>query len=118
MTKKRLLKCGGAILILAAMLLGYWKLHSQTIITIGVYAGSYWNTPNGNCYQIFDDAISSFEDAHPQTSVEYVNGIPTDFYSEWLAEGFLKGEEPDLFLVMPEDFELFASSGILKPLDF
>ena len=117
MTKKRLLKFGGIVLVLAAMLFGCWKLHSEITITVGVYAGSYWNTPNGNCYQIFDDAISSFEAAHPGIFVEYVNGIPTDFYSEWLAEGILKREEPDLFLVMPEDIELFASSGILKPLD-
>ena len=58
----------------------------ETVLAIGVYSGSYWNTPNGNCYQILDDVITLFEESHPGVNVEYVSGIPANDYSEWLAE--------------------------------
>ena len=91
--------------------------NKETVLTIGVYSGSYWNTPNGNCYQILDDAIAIFEQSHPGVKVEYVSGIPAGSYSEWLAGQILKGTEPDLYFVLPEDFDLLVSSGALARLD-
>ena len=92
-------------------------INQETTLTIGVYSGSYWNTPNGNCYQILDDAIAMFEQSHPGVKVEYVSGIPAGSYSEWLTEQILKGKEPDLYFVLPEDFDLLVSSGALAQLD-
>ena len=91
--------------------------NQKTVLTIGVYSGSYWNTPNGNCYQILDDVITLFEESHPGVNVEYVSGIPANDYSEWLAEQIMKGTEPDLYFVLPEDFDLLVSSGALAQLD-
>ena len=91
--------------------------NKETVLTIGVYSGSYWNTPNGNCYQILDDAIAIFEQSHPGVKVEYVSGIPAGSYSEWLAGQILKGTEPDLYFVLPEDFDLLVSSRALARLD-
>ena len=91
--------------------------NKETVLTIGVYSGSYWNTPNGNCYQILDDAIAMFEQSHPGVKVEYVSGIPAGAYIEWLTEQILKGTEPDLYFVLPEDFDLLVSSGALAQLD-
>ena len=87
------------------------------MLTVGVYSGSYWNTPNGNSYQILDEAISMFETAHPGVQVEYVSGIPAGNYSEWLAGQILMGTEPDVYFVLPEDFDLLVSSGALAQLD-
>ena len=53
----------------------------ETVLTIGVYSGSYWNTPNGNSYQVLDEAIAIFEQSHPGVKVEHVSGIPADDYS-------------------------------------
>ena len=89
----------------------------ETVLTIGVYSGSYWNTPNGNCYEILDEAIALFEESHPGVKVEYVSGIPSDDYSEWLAGQIMMGTEPDLYFVLPEDFDLLVSSGALARLD-
>ena len=91
--------------------------NKETVLTIGVYSGSYWNTPNGNCYQILDDAIAIFEQSNPGVKVEYVSGIPAGSYSEWLAGQILKGTEPDLYFVLPEDFDLLVSSRALARLD-
>ena len=107
---------------LAAVLLGMgmlWGLAArrERVLTVGVYAGSYWQTPNGDCYQILDDAVALFQERHPGVRVEYVSGIPTDTYSEWLSEQILRGKEPDLYFVLPEDFNLLASSGALAELD-
>ena len=110
------------IAVLAAVLLTGWLLwgleaRQEPVLTVGVYAGSYWQTPNGDCYQILDDAIALFQERRPGVRVEYVSGIPTDAYSEWLAGRILKGTEPDLCFVLPEDFNLLASSGALSELD-
>ena len=110
------------IAVLAAVLLTGWLLwgleaRQEPVLTVGVYAGSYWQTPNGDCYQILDDAIALFQERRPGVRVEYVSGIPTDDYSEWLAGRILKGTEPDLCFILPEDFNLLASSGALAELD-
>lgn len=103
------------LLVLGLVLAGCGN--QEKVLTIGVYSGSYWNTPNGNSYQILDDAIAMFEQAHPGVKVEYASGIPASSYSEWLAEQILKGTEPDVYFVLPEDFDLLVSSGALAQLD-
>ena len=107
----------GLILLLLAVLALAGCGRQEKTLTIGVYSGSYWNTPNGDCYQILDDAIARFQADHPGVKVEYVSGITTDGYSEWLAEQILKGKEPDLYFVLPEDFDLLVSAGALARLD-
>ena len=89
----------------------------ETVLTVGVIAGSYWDAPTGNCYAVIDNAINRFEQAHPGVRVEYASGILKRDYSEWLAEQFLLGSEPDVFLVLPEDFGMLAEVGALQPLD-
>ena len=117
--KKRMWKSGAAALLVLALCLSLAGCirTEETVLTIGVYSGSYWNTPNGNCYEILDEAISLFEQSHPGVRVEYVSGIPAGDYSEWLSGQILRGKEPDLYFVLPEDFELLVSSGALAQLD-
>ena len=116
--KKRFLKLGTALLlIIISLSLACCFGKQETVLTVGVYSGSYWNTPNGNCYQILDEAIAMFEETHPGVKVEYVSGIPASDYSEWLAGEILMGTEPDLYFVLPEDFDLLVSSGALALLD-
>ena len=117
--KKRIWKWIPALCLILTVLLCLALCfgNQETVITIGVYSGSYWNTPNGNCYHILDEAIALFEQSHPGVRVEYVSGIPADDYSEWLAGQILMGTEPDLYFVLPEDFDLLVSSGALAQLD-
>ena len=105
------------LLLISCLCLARCAGEQETVLTIGVYSGSYWNTPNGNCYEILDEAIGMFEKSHPGVKVEYVSGIPSSDYSEWLAGQILRGTEPDLYFVLPEDFELLVSSGALAQLD-
>ena len=116
--KKRLWKWWAPLLLmlLCLSLAGCFG-KQETVLTIGVYSGSYWNTPNGNCYQILDEAIALFEQSHPDVRVEYVSGIPANDYSEWLAGQILMGTEPDVYFVLPEDFDVLVSSGALTQLD-
>ena len=117
--KIRVRKWIASVLLIVAACLGLAGCagNRETVLTIGVYSGSYWNTPNGNCYHILDEAIGLFEEAHPGVKVEYVSGIPADDYSEWLAGQIMMGTEPDLYFVLPEDFDLLVSSGALAQLD-
>ena len=115
--KRRMRKWILPVLLILLLCMAGCFGNRETVLTIGVYSGSYWNTPNGNCYQILDDAIEMFQQSHPGVRVEYVSGIPADDYSEWLAGQIMRGTEPDLYFVLPEDFELLVSSGALAQLD-
>jgi multiple sugar transport system substrate-binding protein len=80
-------------------------------------AGSYWDVPTGNCYEVIDDAIERFEASHPGVRVEYVSGILKDDYPEWLSEQIVLGKEPDVFIIPESEFDTIASLNVLKDLD-
>ena len=105
-----------ACLMLLTCFLG-WYLTRPKVLTVGLFAGSNWNVPEGDSYALMEEAIKRFEAEHPGVKVKYVSGIRREDYSEWLAERLLKGEEPDIFVVPGADFELYASIGALAPLD-
>lgn len=86
------------------------------VLRVGIFAGSNWDVPTGNSYVVVDEAIRSFEEDHDRVKVEYVSGIQKEDYSEWLAEEFIKGSEPDVFLILSDDFNLYASLGALMDL--
>ena len=87
------------------------------IVELGIFSGSSWNTPNPNTYAMVDEIISLFEESHPSIRISYKSGIIPSDYSEWLSQRVLWNELPDLFFVLPEDFNALASAGVLQPLD-
>lgn len=110
----------GILMIIAAAAGGWMfqKRQSQDItLKFGMFAGSYWDVPNGDCYQIIDDAIARFEEKHPGVTVEYKSGIRKEEYIEWLSEQVLLGEEPDVFMIPDGEMENLISLNILKKLD-
>lgn len=115
--RKRLTLALFALLLMGTICVSCAPLGSSRTLTVGIYAGSYWGTPTGESYKVLDDAIARFTEEHPGVEVKYVSGIGTDSYSEWLAEQILKGNEPDVYFVLPEDFNLLVASGALEPLD-
>ena len=93
-----------------------WYLTRPKVLTVGIFAGSNWNVPESESYALMDEAIRRFEAEHPDVKVKYVSGIRKDDYAEWLAERFLEGNEPDVFVVPGADFSLYAATGALAPL--
>ena len=81
----------------------------QLTLTIGVFAGSNWDVPNGDCYKIIDQAIERYEKEYPMVQIEYESGILKEDYSEWLSAKYLKGEEPDVFMILGEDFNTLSA---------
>ena len=88
----------------------------EKVLYFGMMAGSYWDVPTGDCYEIVDAAISRFEKKHSGVTVEYISGILKEDYPEWLAEQVLLGKEPDVFMVPSGELDTFASLGVLKEL--
>ena len=95
----------------------YEVQHQPLILRIGVFAGSNWNVPDSDSYAVVDAAIQQFEQAHSGVKVRYVSGIKREDYSEWLAEQIMNGTEPDVFMILSDDFNLYASLGALRPLE-
>lgn len=89
----------------------------QKTITIGVFTGSAWKVPNPTAYRLYDGLIADFRAQHPEYLISYKSGIQSQDYSERISKAILRGEEPDLFFILPEDFTTFASIGVLAKLD-
>ncbi len=85
-----------------------------TELKIGVFADSYWGVHNGYEHRIPDDAIRLFAKDHPDVRISYETGILKEDYTEWLAGQIMKGEAPDVFFVMPEDFDLLIKMQALE----
>ncbi len=92
-------------------------LGEQDTLHIGIFYGSNWEVPGTVHYDIFDQAIEKYQKTYKNIKVEYAEGIPSDEYSEWLSGEILKGTEPDVFIVLDEDFRTLASTGMLKSLE-
>ena len=114
MNKKKII-C--ILLAVVCVLLIIWQPQKITL-KIGIFAGSNWNVPNGDCYKIIDQVIERFEKKYPMVNVEYESGIIKDDYSQWLSSQYLKGEEPDVFMILSEDFNTLSALGALKDLDY
>jgi len=106
--------CAAATIIFVAM---YYLTRQPVKLTIGIFAGNNWDVPQGEPYAIIDEVIKNFEAENPGVRVKYVSGIKREDYSEWLAEQFISGDEPDIFFVLANDFNLYASIGGLMNLN-
>lgn len=87
------------------------------VLRLGIFAGSNWDVPSGESYRVIDEAIERFEAEYPFIHIEYESGILKEDYSLWLSSQFLRGEEPDIFMVLSEDFNALSSLGALMNLD-
>lgn len=113
-------KIAGAItglFFLVVLILGVTYYRRPVTITLGTFAGSNWDVPNGNSYKVIDDAIARFKKKHPNVTIVYDSGVQKEDYSLWLSEKIVTGKEPDIFLVPSEDFNTLSSLGAMKDLD-
>lgn len=119
MSKKKRWLIATLGLVFAIVLSSVYTMYAKRNITIhfGMFAGSNWDVPNGNSYEIFEDAIARFEKKYPNVKVEFVSGIQKEDYSEYMAQKALSGTTPDVFMTLGEDFSTFAASGVLENLD-
>ncbi|WP_068623614.1 ABC transporter substrate-binding protein [Trichococcus ilyis] len=114
-TKKLLLALIGCSLLLIGLFIG--RAQREITLTLGMFTGSNWDVYNAESYKVIDDAIAKFEKAHPNVTIEYKSGILKQDYSAWLASDIADGEQPDVFMVLSEDFNRLSSLGALLPLD-
>lgn len=103
------------VLITAAGI--YRHQNKETVLEFGMFTGSNWDVASANSFKIVDKAIKRFEETHPNVKIHYYSGIAKEDYSEWCARKLLKGEMPDVFMVLDSDFDKFTSLGVMKNLD-
>ncbi len=115
--KKIYLLIFGGIIIAILLISGiYYYTHRQETITLGVFVGNAWNVPNSSSYQLIEDAIDKFERGNKGVKVEYKSGILSSEYSEWLSSALVRGDAPDVFFILSDDFTTFSSIGALMDL--
>lgn len=65
---KRLVAAAVLILLSIVLMSGIyqkWIPRKEKKLTVGVFAGSYWDIENGYYYRILDDAIEEFQKKYP-----------------------------------------------------
>lgn len=107
------------IVILVILIIGGFIYYNnqKRVLTIGIFAGSNWDVPTFDYYKMIDETIARFEKEHPNVEVKYQSGILKEDYSLWLSQQLLTGNEPNLYMILNEDFNSLASLGALKNLD-
>ena len=100
----------------------YWLIYipgKTVVIEMAVYSGNSWGIPQAFVYSIYDQAVEMFlsRKENKNIRINLKTGTMYNYYSEWLAQRVLKGREPDLFLLVEEDFNTYASIGLLQNLD-
>lgn len=121
MNKQLVIGRKGIALLVLVLLSFFGFLYYRTLrpvtLRLGIYAGSSWDVPNGNEYKLIDQVIDRFEKEHPRVRVVYESGIAKENYSAWLSDTIVNGEQPDIFILPENDFNLLASTGSLKKLN-
>lgn len=111
----------GVIIVMTIFISSYLLIvnnnEQEVIIEIGLYSGNEWGVPQIDVYNIYEEAIKSFEEDHEHVRVVFRSGTLMEDYSEWLAQKMLNGTEPDIFIVLEEDFNTFSDIGMLEPLN-
>ena len=107
---------GVFFLLCACLSYAYLRPAEVTTLRVGFFTGSNWGVPDGDSYAVMDAAIAQFEAEYPDVRVTYVSGIRKGDYAEWLAERMVAGDEPDVFVVLADDFDLYAKTGALADL--
>ncbi len=93
------------------------KLPIPFTLRLGLFSTSNWGVPEAETYQVVDQLIDRFEEKHPYVQVEYISGIVKDDYSQWLSDQIVQGKQPDVFMVLDQDFNMLASLGALLDLN-
>ncbi len=118
MGRNRLRLAKGALLVAGVLFLFGFRLTPRPPVTLrfGMFIDGYWGESNVAATEVVREAIDRFEAAHPGVRVTFESGILERDYAEWLAEGYLSGDEPDVFFVANEDFNMLSARGALMDL--
>ncbi|QQO09788.1 ABC transporter substrate-binding protein [Breznakiella homolactica] len=103
------------VLLLAAGTLLLYSGRSSHRLRICIFSGNPWGTSASVGDHVYTDLISQFEMQQGKYTIE-VSVYPVGDYSELLAQDILKGIEADVFMILPGDFAVLASVGILADL--
>lgn len=117
LNKKKIAVFVTALLCITGIVIYGQVRKKPQILEFGMFGDSYWEVANADGYVIIDKAIKKFEKKYPGTKIHYYSGIPKDDYEEWLARKILKGDAPDVFMILSEDFSHMVSLGLLENLD-
>ncbi|WP_069999705.1 ABC transporter substrate-binding protein [Cellulosilyticum sp. I15G10I2] len=112
---------GFLVIIGLLIMVGLWvQAHTEKsmVLNVALYSGNSWGVPQKHTYKIYDEAAELFEEAYKDLDVRihYKTGMLIQHYSEWFAGQVLRGVEPDVFLVLEEDFSTYASIGLFEDL--
>lgn len=115
--KKWIVACMLLIITISIGAFVHSKRTDKIVLEFGMFTGSNWGVANANSFVMIDQAIARFEAEHPNVAVHYQSGISKEDYSEWYSSMLLKGDMPDVFMVLDKDFNHFCSMGVLQDLD-
>lgn len=94
-----------------------WHHSKKIVLELAVFSGSNWDVESDSSYTVLDYAIKQFEKDHPNVTIKYDSGISKEDYSEYLSQRILKGDTPDIMVVLDSDFNMLIDRKVLADLD-
>lgn len=104
-------------LSLAALLIYFSDPDKTITLTLGVYSGSTWDVPSSGQFKNIDQFIKRYEKKYPHVKIKYTPGILKSDYSSWLSDQIINGKQPDVFMILNDDFNLLATNHALLNLN-
>lgn len=102
-----------AISLFAVQLSCRSALHRENKLVIAVAYDGDNNHIEVQNLKYISRCVEAFQTQYPDIDVE-VETISYDTYSNWLYVSLLYGKAPDLFTVLPQDFPILTSLGVLE----
>lgn len=116
--KKVIIVLCGVLVLVAAIIFGLQETREEEIvIELGIYSGNEWGVPQIDVYKIYEEAIELFQIKYENVKVVFQSGTLLEDYSERFAQDVLQGTEPDVFIVLEEDFNTLSEIGMLEALN-
>jgi multiple sugar transport system substrate-binding protein len=102
---------------LTSLVIYFSDPNRKIILTVGLYTGSAWDVPSSEQFKNIDTRIKRFEKKYPNVEVKYTPGVTKEEYSAWLSSKIINGQEPDVFMILNDDFNLLADTHALLNLN-
>lgn len=106
------------LMIIVVIIVGAsFMLKPKNRLRVAVFAGSNWNVPEADSYQLLDEFFTDFETKHPGVEIDYTSGVVRDSYGEWISQRILDDNLPDVLFVPSELFSILCKNQTLQPLE-
>ena len=105
------------IVCLLALMLLLGGCGKQDEIYFAFFFSDVFSGKTESSHRVFLNAISQYEEDHPNVKIHYTTGIVKEDYLDHVNDMILSGNSPDVMFLYSEELERYVDLQALQPLD-